>query len=77
MRVKVVATAHLGRFNEGREYLSRLLELQPGLTVAKFIAYATRFISPELTALYAEVFRKGLIRHAMERRRRNGLPVFS
>jgi hypothetical protein len=35
-----------------------LLELQPDLTVAKFIACATPFIPPELTASYADGFRK-------------------
>jgi tetratricopeptide (TPR) repeat protein len=58
MRVKVVACAHLGRIDEGLENLRRLLELQPGLTVANFIAYAATVVSPELTALYADGFRK-------------------
>jgi hypothetical protein len=35
-----------------------LLELQPGLTVAAFIAYAARVVSPELTATYVDGFRK-------------------
>jgi hypothetical protein len=43
---------------KGREYLGHLLELQPGLTVAAFIAYAARVVSPELTATYVDGFRK-------------------
>jgi hypothetical protein len=44
--------------DQGREYLGHLLELQPGLTVAAFIAYAARVVSPELTATYVDGFRK-------------------
>jgi TolB-like protein/class 3 adenylate cyclase len=58
MRVKVVACGRLGRLEEGRDCLGSLLEQQPDLTIARIIPYARRFISPELTTVYVEGFRK-------------------
>jgi tetratricopeptide (TPR) repeat protein len=57
--VKVVSCAHLGRIDEAREWLSRRLELQPGLTIAEWKKrVAVRFASPEILALYVEGLRK-------------------
>jgi adenylate cyclase len=59
MRLKAILCAHLGRDAEAREWLSRMLELQPGLTVAAWKASisATAF-SPEMIDLYAAGLRK-------------------
>ena len=36
IRVKVTACAHLGRLHEARDWLLRLLELQPDLTIRRW-----------------------------------------
>jgi adenylate cyclase len=46
MRVKVVALAHLGRLDEARAELGRMLAINPKLTIAGFREYA-RFMAPE------------------------------
>jgi TolB-like protein len=51
MRVKVVANAHLGRFEQARAELSRVLAIDPKLTIAGYRAYA-HFMAPELIELY-------------------------
>ena len=51
MRVKVVANAHLGRLDEAHSELSRVLAIDPKLTIAGFRAYA-HFQAPELLELY-------------------------
>jgi adenylate cyclase len=51
MRVKVAASAHLGRLDEARAELSRMLVIDPKLTIAGFRAYA-RFLAPEVLELY-------------------------
>ena len=58
LRGKVVACGLLGRSKEGHEALTRLLELHPGYTVASFTAYGSRFMVPEVVALFAEGLRK-------------------
>jgi TolB-like protein len=62
--VKVVSCAHLGRIDEAREWLSRRLELQPGLTIAEWKARGTavKFASPEILALYEDGLRKAGLR---------------
>jgi adenylate cyclase len=57
-RVKVALCGLLGRVEEGREWLSRLLELQPGLTVADFVAHAATFLSAGMTKSMVEGLRK-------------------
>jgi adenylate cyclase len=47
MRVKVVALAHLGRLYEARAELSRVLAIDPKLTIAGFREYA-HFLPPEV-----------------------------
>ena len=44
IRVKVVLCAYLGHIDEARHWVGRLLDLQPGLTVAEMNAYAVRRI---------------------------------
>ena len=58
IRIRVVSCAHLGRTEEGREWLERLLEIQPGLTIARYKAiYAVTF-APKVLAVFVEGFRK-------------------
>jgi adenylate cyclase len=54
-RAKVVSYAHLGRIPEAREALARLLELQPGLTIAKL---TLPNLAPELATIHVEGLRK-------------------
>jgi len=56
MRVKVVANAHLGRLNEARLELSRVLAIDPKLTIAGFRAFA-HFSAPEFLELWVTGFR--------------------
>jgi len=51
MRVKVAALAYLGRLDEARAELSRLLALDPKLTIASFRAFA-HFHAPEVLELW-------------------------
>jgi len=55
--VRGVSCAHLGRIDEARDCLRLRLEIQPGLTIAKYKAYAA-FLPPELLAVYVEGLRK-------------------
>jgi adenylate cyclase len=50
MRVKIAANAHLGRLDEARAELGRVLAIDP-LTIARLRAYA-HFAAPELSELY-------------------------
>jgi len=50
-RAKVVALGHLGRLDEARAELSRVLAIDPKLTIAGFRAYA-RFMASEILELY-------------------------
>jgi hypothetical protein len=51
MRVKVVALAHFGRLDDARAELSRVLAIDPKLTIAGFRTFA-RFQAPELLELF-------------------------
>jgi adenylate cyclase len=51
MRVKVVANAHLGRLDEARVELGRMLAIDPKLTIAGYRKYA-HFMAPELLELF-------------------------
>jgi adenylate cyclase len=51
MRVKVVALAHLDRLDEARAELSRVLAIDPKLTITGYRAYA-HFMAPEVLELY-------------------------
>jgi adenylate cyclase len=42
MRVKIAANAHLGRLDEARAELSRVLAIDPDLTIARYREYAHR-----------------------------------
>jgi TolB-like protein len=51
MRVKVAANAHLGLLDEARAELSRVLAIDPKLTIAGYRAYA-HFFAPEVLELF-------------------------
>jgi len=58
LRNKVVACAHLGRLEEVRDEISRLLELQPDLTIATLKARYAVTLPPEILDIYVEGYRK-------------------
>ena len=51
MRVKVVALAHLGHIDEARAELSRVLAIDPKLTIADVRKHA-HFVAPEVLELF-------------------------
>jgi adenylate cyclase len=51
MRAKIVALAHLGHLDEARAELSRVLAIDPKLTIAGFRAYV-HFAAPEVLELF-------------------------
>jgi len=51
MRVKVIGLAHLGHLDEARAELSRVLAIDPKLTIAGYRAYSP-FEAPELLELF-------------------------
>jgi adenylate cyclase len=57
MRIKAVGCAHLGRIEDAHDWLRRLLELEPGLTITRFKASATHF-PPGIVGRYVEGLRK-------------------
>ena len=58
LRFKVVSLAKLGRIKEARHWLQRLLEFQPGVTIASFEAYGAVLYSTELLAVMVDALRK-------------------
>ena len=58
VRAKVVANAHLGRLDEARAEVGRMLALYPGLTIASWRAFAATPFAPELVELYVTGLRK-------------------
>jgi adenylate cyclase len=57
LSTKGASCAHLGRIEEARDCLRQRLELQPGLTIAKYKP-VVRFLAPEIRALYVDGLRK-------------------
>ena len=51
MRLKVAALAYLGDLDEARAELSRLLAIDPKVTIAGYREYA-HFAAPEVLELY-------------------------
>jgi len=47
IRVKIAANAHLGRLDEARAELGRLLAIDPGLTIAGYRAFLGPATAPE------------------------------
>jgi hypothetical protein len=58
IRYKVATCAYLGQFDEARDWLNRMLELQPGLTIKRWVSHAAQSISPQVVAVVAEGLRK-------------------
>jgi len=58
LRNRVVACAHLGRIEEARDWLGRLLEVTPGLTIARYKALYSAIHPREILDLYVEGLRK-------------------
>jgi adenylate cyclase len=59
IRIKVVLCVRLGRMEEARYWLGRMVELQPGMTIAWFKEYAAAMrFPPEFFALYVEALRE-------------------
>ena len=57
IRYRAALCGHLGRVEEGREWLRRLLDVRPGLTIARYLREAT-YQPPEIRAIFADGFRK-------------------
>jgi TolB-like protein/class 3 adenylate cyclase len=51
MRLKVAALAYLGDLDDARAELSRLLAIDPKVTIAGYRAYAAHFLAPEVLEL--------------------------
>jgi TolB-like protein/class 3 adenylate cyclase len=59
MRIKLVCLAYLGRAGEAKDWLTRVLAAQPGLTIASWKAsFAAKVFPPEILTLYADGLRK-------------------
>jgi tetratricopeptide (TPR) repeat protein len=58
VNLKVILCAQLDRVDEAREWLDRLLEIVPGLTIAAYRAFLVTALPPELLARYVEAMRK-------------------
>lgn len=56
--VKIVLCVQLARRDEGSDWVSRLLDLQPGLTVADLKAYAVKFLASQVLEIYIENLHK-------------------
>ena len=58
IRGKIALCGYLGRVDEGREWIRRLLEANPAMTIAGFEAYGAKFLVPEASAVWVEGFRR-------------------
>jgi adenylate cyclase len=58
MRSKVVACVQLGRIDDARKQLGRMLEQHPGSTIAKWQASVIQYLPPNVLAVYVDSFRK-------------------
>ena len=58
LRVKVVACAQLGRIEEAQHCLRQVLELQPGLTIARLKNHPGMSVTPQILSLFTDGFRK-------------------
>ena len=56
IRTKAVSCAHLGRIDEAREWLGRLLDILPASTIGGW--KSVTFLPPEIVAKYVEGLRK-------------------
>ena len=58
VRYKVALCGLLGRAEEGKEWLRRLLELRPVFTIASYCIEAGAYVSPELRTVVRDGLRK-------------------
>ena len=57
-RVKVALCGLLGQSEEGRDWLVRLLDLQPGLTITAWLKHTATFLAPGTRERMVKGFRK-------------------
>ncbi len=57
-RIRLALCGLLGRTEEARDWLDRLIELQPGLTIAGWAAHETTFLSEHMLQRMAEGLRQ-------------------
>ena len=57
MRVKTAALVHVGRLDEARAELSRVLAIDPELTIADLLRRYAHFLGPEILELYVSGMR--------------------
>ncbi len=55
--VKVASCGHLGQIEEARDWLRRLIELRPELTIAGYKVSMATFLPPEILAIFVAGFR--------------------
>ena len=58
VRLKVALCGYLGRLEEGHRWLKRMLELDPGLTIAGFQSSIEVYLPPDIRTNYIEGLRK-------------------
>ena len=58
IRLKAISCGLLGRIEEGKKWLARLLQLTPGATVNRFNIEMSTFMAPEIRAVMADGLRK-------------------
>ena len=58
IRCKIALCGYLGRVDEGREWIRRLLEANPAMTIAGFEAFGAKFLVPDASAVWVEGFRR-------------------
>jgi adenylate cyclase len=58
MRAKLALCGYLGDQRQGRDYVRRLLEANPAMTITGFEAFVATHHTPETTAVFVEGFRR-------------------
>jgi adenylate cyclase len=58
LRMKVVLSELIGLHDEAREWLDRMREVAPNMTIENFSAYSARHYTPALRKLFVETLRK-------------------
>ncbi len=58
IRSKAVACVQLGRIDEARNEVRRLVDLHPGTTIAKWQATVVRYLPPPVLAVYVDSLRQ-------------------
>ena len=58
IRLKIISCAQIGRMEEARKWRERLLEIQPGATIAAYKAHSSVFFHPEALAVFVAGLRE-------------------